>query len=1204
MLFSNLNHSPLLALTKNQNAEDVDILLKTYADENKIPYISIHAPHEFKSFLTPYQADEKGTIKTLPKGPLTPFLLDEEKGRSRVRIVVINATTRFSVDDLATFKSLLDTPPTLPFLAGKIISPDLRIIWIANPDTVMCSAFSSRCKTWSVAPEFFNVTPTLSLEVKKENKQIEKDLGMVEHWQAALFGNPALKDGAVFAAIKQGCNLTFYNSPLYDSNFRLFLHRFKCGAFLFNGEMHPVPSGLNISLEKKSYESKASNIRFLKEDTHAELKKIYIYAGNLNELKEQVQSSERGMIKVPGFLERYNESRDIFYVTDSISNRQWSGMAEYIRIHYPSKSFNFLIAPGVKIEDYFHNDNQPSINKCIVFSPDPELAASVVTISGERKENLSSKIVIPVSTETRYDDLIAEIKLNHFKEKILLKELMNGSLVVLVGQISPLLYQQLLPLLDKRVHIHCNGSTLEFPGTLFAILPTAYKKALPLIAAGLELPTMDYASLFSKDLTTENLYQKIQLFLFLSQKLPHLNLSCSYLLLNKFMTTLSHPSLRLHKHNPIKEIFNDWYSFSKEDTAYLSVLAKWFFASEDGASPRFEKLPMIDPRDIWQRLDCFNGRDLQTILGCLPDRASLNIDSLGHLILPPKAAEKMQSMLDLRETKAESKVGRILTSSKSMVIEKQISNAKELIRMDRAKMVILKGSFQSLKEKWITDLAKNAIVFSGNEKISSWIKATSETNLPIILLLKASELGKEGQWNCLNDLFLPLPKIFYQGDFYPLSSQHKVIVDWNVKNTQIFEHTVFLNHGKVVCFSKLDQTYIEKMLNVEAIQPSWHKLYQAYETIQKFSPSSSFSYLDLQSLVQRFLSITKLRPGNLNKAIIDACMGEFAGIIDNPNDRKRFIDQIIKENMSDNEFFDSLPPLIDFSFDLDRASLSECFFSEEKAVGKISNKSSLISLGNPAKFFPFASSWQYAIDSIMQTITLAESLSVESDVNFKRMVILEGESGLGKSTLYQALASEKSANAIQVTAKSNSTEVREAMMSAYAQGRWLILDELNTLDDKSQVLLTELLAGKYPSAFCKPGFVVLASSNPSGSYKGRKKILPELLAQGVRLFIESPLAEELADIAHHAQVAFPKLLVETFLSSAKMYPLNLRSFQKALNKFSSLSLAQGSSMSSACSFICDNSLSEAGLFAESLKKRKEDAIVFKSPEKRNKTSLS
>ena len=82
----------------------------------------------------------------------------------------------------------------------------------------------------------------------------------------------------------------------------------------------------------------------------------------------------------------------------------------------------------------------------------------------------------------------------------------------------------------------------------------------------------------------------------------------------------------LHPHNPLKGLTAAHYLPESVSYAYLNVLGKYYFRSEDAEPARIYKLKQLWAKHRinnlkqfreyqWQLLNCFNGKELHALLG-------------------------------------------------------------------------------------------------------------------------------------------------------------------------------------------------------------------------------------------------------------------------------------------------------------------------------------------------------------------------------------------------------------------------------------------------------------------------------------------------------------------------------------------------------------------------------------------------------------
>ena len=145
-------------------------------DEKASPVIYVESVADLKTAWKSYHIDTKGTLRYFP-GPL-------QTANKVDGLLVIN-WARFKPEEIATYKSILDTPPTF---MGHALSPSLRVVNIATPETPACQAFYSRTELfrWPETIDFPqalqlpkpNATPLVVEE--KLDKHVPADLYPLE----------------------------------------------------------------------------------------------------------------------------------------------------------------------------------------------------------------------------------------------------------------------------------------------------------------------------------------------------------------------------------------------------------------------------------------------------------------------------------------------------------------------------------------------------------------------------------------------------------------------------------------------------------------------------------------------------------------------------------------------------------------------------------------------------------------------------------------------------------------------------------------------------------------------------------------------------------------------------------------------------------------------------------------------------------------
>lgn len=170
---------------------------------------------------------------------------------------------------------------------------------------------------------------------------------------------------------------------------------------------------------------------------------------------------------------------------------------------------------------------------------------------------------------------------------------------------------------------------------------------------------------------------------------------------------------------------------------------------------------------------------------------------------------------------------------------------------------------------------------------------------------------------------------------------------------------------------------------------------------------------------------------------------------------------------------------------------------------------------------------------------------------------MEGDSGLGKSTLLKALLEEQGlrSKATNTTQKyyeisAGNADSHDILLKAFHEGAVVILDELN-LDESLETLLNQLLTGydMNGNKAKQPGFYVLASQNP-GHFAGRKSISSALNNRFHHIYMDDYSTEELTSIASCYEIDNPQAFTAAYAKIVKEKPgANTRTFFTQLGRY-------------------------------------------------------
>lgn len=1152
---------PLLELNQNQDPFTVNArIVETL--KNIDHYVYINSPTDFLAYLKPYCL-ENGVRKQLD-GPLINIL--REGGT-----VLVNWST-FSPTEIASYKSILDNPPTLlgiPFEKSKV-----KVIGLAKTGVESCAAFLSRCQHFKVSNEFLTPIQTPVVEVKAEAEKAEEkvaepmiaDLYNSLNWRERLLGKISFKgeyiileDGPLIKAIKEGRPLEIENPP-EDDDFLALVHRVnEEKRIIYNGQVIAVPKAVTILTYPMYHVDQLEGIVDVDVSGKRPKDKKPIYLGlyNIHECYEQLEINKQQQASaIPGLIDQYDPDQNFFYLTESISQSDWQELLDYIQTKYSDKHFNFVLADGVSIDKVAFNQNP--------VKPDKELTASSNVVVSDDPDFYISKmkqdaIVVDVTPQTGFTDLIAEIKIEPNKndpnktefsyiEKDILRALHAGKNVILNGTLSPALYQQLLPILnEKPAYFVSNDKTMKLQGQLTVVMPKQALAQLPMISYTQQNYHMaDYKNEFSNNQDAPYFEQLESFYKFL-HILPHRGMgrpespTLSQHLLRRMITKLQASVAKLHVHNPMKGLLNYDYPKDSEDYAYLNVMAKYIMRGDDKAQPRFARLQTLLMNNhitqdnlknyAWRILNCFRGAELKQILGT----------ELNHLldertIFPTLTSNQLDNLWrhvnSIRQQQS-------LTTKKPHV-EKRSEQLNILLHDPETPIILLKGAAGVGKTHTVKHLQETLgfKYYEGETSILKWLTDSSDD--PKVLLLDEANMQQPGTYDFLKGICRgPQRIVYYQGKEYVLKASHKIIATGNPETyPERYYHPLFQHYGETILFSMPEDDYLEKqIIKIRLESDGYYKpeysaaLLAGFNLARDFNPTFVFSNRDLENVVQRFIVLMKDNEHEQQSSpqlLWHAIVGEFAGIIQETEKRERYMTNIAEMLKTTNPFKEKIKqeggvaPMITIS--------DNCRIPNEKA---------------------------HLVAGIEQDLKLrSHAVKSKDSYYYKQGILLEGNVGLGKSTLLKTILEQNGFSQASDTlgqkkyyeiSVGNEKEVRDVLIKAFHEGSVVILDELN-LDESLEELLNQLLTGTYQDKeAANKGFMVFASQNPS-YFVGRKSVSSALCNRMTMRYMEDYTPAALLQIAKDRGIAEPEVFVESYLINQKKYgsALNMRTFYTAL----------------------------------------------------------
>lgn len=1281
--------SPLIMLSADQNplsmqAKLLEVIKRT--DRNLMKdTIYIDKPSDFELYLNPSRL--KDNVREKIAGPLAE-MIQNNHGR-----IIIN-WSNFNATEIASYKCILDKPPTL---LGNPIPSNIHMIGMIKKNDKACNAFTSRCQRFYSQDSANQKTPREQAEEQAQNEAINVslaknpesyeivDLFHSAAWRELLLGEINFQghdiiinseQSPLLKAIKSGKTLIIQNPP-NDPAFEVLMHRIQVERrFFYNGELLEVPDNFNICFTTQNHEAALSNpnikVSSEAQSTDDTRKRIYLGLYNLHDCFNTITINDAHQaMNSPGLLAEYQQDKQVLYITETIPLSEWEELLTNIAKKYPHQAFDFILAPGVKIQSYGAEDQddlsiirpakvlsaQDALKDktSIVFTNDTDyhcealrqslieqhkVATESTTAAGPSKKS-KKPLIVDITPQTTFRDLIACEQILHeksnyqlelckkdpgndhiladtvylypkdngfeyvaknrlgqiervslpetllrdhlptiqnalaakegekrtlsayhrngiidvickqggpvyfsYEEKGVLKALKDGRTVILNGELSPRLYHQLLPLLNpQNPHIYSNGKRIEIPGKLIAVMPQAKHKPV-LFEENLDVTYQkeDYEKLFPEQ--TESL-NKIYLFYELSKKIPHVGKGIPDLpklsksRLQRMLRALQNP--RIHLRNPIKGLFHYDYPKQSEEYAYLNTVAKYLFDVGDRTSAstkahRLAELKVNINENTWQILNCLDGKTLRAIFGPDITQSIMIHPSTFRPILTQDALARLQQVL----------LTPITSLEKKSHVQKREEQLQTLLNDPLVPIILLKGEPGVGKTYSVRELQNqlNFKTYEGEEGILQWLNDPSDEIKA--LLLDEANMASPGTWDFLKGISRDKKNIYYQGKVYPLTEKHKIIATGNPENYPGRSyHPFFQHYGETLMFAIPERTYLESKILQPILSERFahvqNDLLHAYFLIQKYNPLFEYSNRDLINLAERFIFLAS-QANNAEEekqALKKACIAEFAVAIFDKAKREQFMNDLIEQL--------KLPTV-----STDTITSSTFYLPSTKA---------------------------YLREFIEQDLQMRNEVihSDNQDRSYKKGVVLEGEAGARKSTLFKkileengfvnaAIASSDIPKQQQYYEISVGTQnVRDILLRAFREGSVVILDELNLDDENLEKLLNDLLTGKDPDEsqldnkgkdkIAKtgpaPGFMVFASQNP-GYYEGRKSLSPALRNRMHVYYMDDHTALEQLKIAENEGVV-PYTFVKSFLRAKKQFKhANMRTFFDALTECSKL----------------------------------------------------
>lgn len=685
-----------------------------------------------------------------------------------------------------------------------------------------------------------------------------------------------------------------------------------------------------------------------------------------------------------------------------------------------------------------------------------------------------------------------------------------GKKVMLYGQLSEEVYLALETTFTKQPHLLLNK-----------VVPAAKKlHPLTIITQNIDFATpltppqlIDqdllwprYESQLQKELGDgfkPDHWARLKLFYQMAEQMPAaVDMRISYTLLRSALQLLQKPCFG--DGNPIKSLLHHYYPHDSEEHAYLNVLAKYLFGST--ATPpgfRYEKFKKYEntPGYDWRRINCLNANALNRIFKL--DRFKFQRSE------PPI----------LNWKKLEEKCPKIPPNPSPF--RELIANLKRGLQQHR--MIGLQGEPGTGKTHAALNFVKEfgQTFWAANEpELLKWLSSKT----PGVLIVDEANLKKPGSLNFLRPLLASLAagdvNVTYKGKTYAIPANHRVILTENFSGNKADDLLNEIPTLFVTPWTNQDlKDFImfplaKRILNKTTLDTheklALNDLLSTYRMMEKNLAGNQITIRDLQSVICRWAHpVKKARESGeiiplYFSSTKEACHKEWSFRFIQPKKASQFKNFLQKKGE---------PGLISMTEDLSG-------FEEALEI--------------PASAFLPTQPQQDIINIIIEDLELSldEQLSrtTESPVAFKRAVLLEGDSGFGKSevikqallqknyrpaTIAEMIAAPTGVDCpkrfIQFTSSGNYLEDSRLLEMAFDKGFVVILDELN-ISTELQELLHDLLTGKTPKGQppTTPGFFLAASQN-SGAHAGRRSLPTPLQNRFHVCYVKEHSEAELTD---------------------------------------------------------------------------------------------
>jgi DNA replication protein DnaC len=717
-----------------------------------------------------------------------------------------------------------------------------------------------------------------------------------------------------------------------------------------------------------------------------------------------------------------------------------------------------------------------------------------------------NNIYIHTSTLTTYQELVEKISVKVEGENVSMAHKTSQLLddyfkkdyhVFLLGDISVMLLQYLMPILMQQKRMTISGDLENLSANLYLLLPLASQLNLASFQVNV-INTIPSVQSFKED--ERKIAEKIIYIFNVLKKIPRGLSSPSIPFLSQRRLKLMVESIKAGiNNNPLKPFFLYGYSKDSEEYSFINMLCKISLFDDKQEKIfnqlKFEKIIKkiescgLDSFDF--QWEIFNALPISFTYAFLQ---SFDFNQVNDTCSLPKFIDRREvwhrffkeKMKDLTPSDFSIK-------NESEHLDKPRRKLNEFLKSDE-RMVILKGVFGVGKTYLIREIvASGYVLFDGEESIVKFLKSKpSETNVSILFLDEAN-LMPDGYYDFLIGLFFN--KVYYKGFFYDTNNYHKVIFTGNPETYPGRNfHYVINEYAKTIWMKRPTDQFIldqfNKILGDSSLSSSCVTIFKIASDLYEYH---DLSLRDVESFAWRVRQEQKNKSSLYHSAMIE------------------YYYTYADKSMAD--------------------KFKEAILSQLNPQSDVNKKYEVQQLGSiwlPSSFGLF-------YDTIKNDIDLIESCK---DEKIKKAILIEGAPGMGKSSLFIAILNEKRLPFTHIYA--GTPDAKQILREAFKNGHSVLIDELN-LDPELEQLLNHFLTGKDENGQ-EPeskGFTVYATQNLV-TEKGRK--IQSLAFTNRFHYLHLPTYEKAdkLEIATAMNISDP----ETFVAASMNEGLNMRDWNK------------------------------------------------------------